>query len=171
MAYWDHLDSREVECISGACMMIDKKTFEEVGGFDKDYLFYTEDLDLCYKIQKYKKRIFYCSEAKVTHYGKGSTNKVDSQNFIYEVILFFTLRQFFKKNRSMWIYFLFNFISSLASLFRILVIIFLGPVFGFKESSEFNIYNLKKYVWILFLSINSKKASSLRNIFSNAKTK
>ena len=42
----------EVEAISGACILVKRSLFEEVGLFSEDYFMYAEDLDLCYKITK-----------------------------------------------------------------------------------------------------------------------
>src|SRR5262249_2706071 len=38
-----------VDIISGACLMVRRITFEQVGQFSTDYFMYAEDMDLCYK--------------------------------------------------------------------------------------------------------------------------
>ena len=40
--------SIEVEVISGACMMMKRKTFAKLGGFSTDYFMCSEDVDLCF---------------------------------------------------------------------------------------------------------------------------
>ena len=40
-----------VEVISGACLMVRREVFENIGMFSTDYFMYTEDIDLCYKIR------------------------------------------------------------------------------------------------------------------------
>ena len=49
----------QVDWISGAFMLIPKKIYDEVGGFDERYFMYVEDVDLCKKIaDRGYKRIF-----------------------------------------------------------------------------------------------------------------
>lgn len=49
----------EVDWLSGSFLMMTKKVFEEVGGFDEDYFLYVEDVDLNRKIaDKGYKRVF-----------------------------------------------------------------------------------------------------------------
>jgi GT2 family glycosyltransferase len=62
-----------VEAISGACMMMPRKVFEEVGLFDTNYFMFSEDLDLCYKVRKAGWKTYYCGEAVLVHHGGGST--------------------------------------------------------------------------------------------------
>lgn len=42
----------EVDWISGSFMLMRKRVYEEVKGFDEDYFMYVEDVDLCKKIEK-----------------------------------------------------------------------------------------------------------------------
>ncbi|MEI7474856.1 MAG: tetratricopeptide repeat protein [bacterium] len=41
---------REYLCVTGACVMIAKKKFEEIGGFDENLQVELNDVDLCYKL-------------------------------------------------------------------------------------------------------------------------
>lgn len=51
--------SYSVDWIGGAFMLIQKKVYEKIKGFDEDYFMYVEDVDLCKKIEKLSlKRIF-----------------------------------------------------------------------------------------------------------------
>lgn len=60
--------TRQVESISGAVMLIPKKLFNEIGGFDDRYFLYWEDYDLCRKIISAGKQILYFPQAKFTHF-------------------------------------------------------------------------------------------------------
>jgi GT2 family glycosyltransferase len=61
--------AREVEAVSGACLMVRRKTFEEVGRFCEDYFMYMEDVDLSYRTRRAGYRNYYVHDAIVTHFG------------------------------------------------------------------------------------------------------
>lgn len=62
-----------VEVVSGACMMIGREVFDQVGKFSSDYYMYAEDIDLCYKITAAGFINYYVSEVEIVHHGGGST--------------------------------------------------------------------------------------------------
>ncbi|WP_024296774.1 glycosyltransferase family 2 protein [Methylomicrobium lacus] len=62
-----------VEAVSGACMIIQRDTFERVDGFSADYFMYAEDIDLCYKTCKAGFINYYAPEVEIVHHGGGST--------------------------------------------------------------------------------------------------
>lgn len=57
----------EVEAVSGACMMVPRKIFDDVGGFDEGYFLHVEDLDWCMRIRQKKWQIFFVPQAPVIH--------------------------------------------------------------------------------------------------------
>ena len=70
-----------VEVISGACMMLRRKVFKELGMFTEDYFMYAEDLDLSYKAICAGYRNYFVGEATAIHYGgKSSTPAVATVN-------------------------------------------------------------------------------------------
>jgi len=64
---------QSVEAISGACIMLHRKKFIEIGKFSPEYFMYAEDIDLCHKIQMTGKNIFLINAAEIIHYGGGSS--------------------------------------------------------------------------------------------------
>jgi len=72
MKYWDHADSREVDAISGSCMLIRRKTIQGVGMLDESFFMYAEDIDWCYRIKKSGWDIYYYAAAEIMHYGEKS---------------------------------------------------------------------------------------------------
>lgn len=91
LAYWDHNNSRQVNALSGACMMIRRRTFDKIGLFDERYFMYAEDLDICYRIKKKGWKIWYLPEAQIIHYGGQSSSQAVEETYFryYESMEFF----------------------------------------------------------------------------------
>jgi GT2 family glycosyltransferase len=63
----DGCEEEEVDWVTGACMIIRRDTFQNVGGFDETFFLYVEDADLCYRLLKNGWKVFFVPEAQVIH--------------------------------------------------------------------------------------------------------
>jgi len=54
---------------SGACMLVSRKVFEDMAGFDENYFMYVEENDLCLRIWNYGKRVRFIPDSRVYHEG------------------------------------------------------------------------------------------------------
>ena len=45
-------ESGEIEYVSGACMVVDRKVFEKIGFFDERFFMYFEDVDFCLRAKQ-----------------------------------------------------------------------------------------------------------------------
>jgi GT2 family glycosyltransferase len=60
---------REYSAVTGACMMVRKKTFQEVGGFDADHLGIAyNDVDLCLKLRQKGYLVIYTPFTQIIHH-------------------------------------------------------------------------------------------------------
>ena len=60
---------QECEAVTAACLLIKKKDFNKVGGFDEKNLKVAfNDVDLCLKIRSIGKKIVYCPDAQLYHF-------------------------------------------------------------------------------------------------------
>ena len=75
LSYWDHSGNREVECLSGACLVVKRRVLDEVGYFNERNFMYMDDIDLCYRIKKSGWKIFYLGKYHVVHYAASSSKK------------------------------------------------------------------------------------------------
>lgn len=76
--YTDNIN-RNVSACTGACLMVDKKVFEEVGGFDEENLRIAfNDIDLCLKMQKKGYKIVYNPFSVLFHYESKSRGYEDT---------------------------------------------------------------------------------------------
>ena len=67
------LESRGlVDWVSGACMFVRRRAFDEVGGFDEDYWMYWEDADFCRRLKDRGWRTELCTKARADHRTGGS---------------------------------------------------------------------------------------------------
>jgi N-acetylglucosaminyl-diphospho-decaprenol L-rhamnosyltransferase len=64
---WDHASAREVDWVSGACLMVRGTVVETVGAFDDGYFLFVEDMDWCRRIRDAGWAVAYVPDAVVTH--------------------------------------------------------------------------------------------------------
>lgn len=84
----------------GACI-IDKKKFEELGGFDSMYSpFYWEDIDMSYRARKAGCKILFDPNILVTHHHESTIGKYFSKDFV-KTIAFRNQFLFMWKNAAM----------------------------------------------------------------------
>lgn len=65
--------SREADWLSGACVLVRRSAFDELGGFDEGYFMYFEDVDLGYRLGREGYRNVYEPAAVADHLGAHST--------------------------------------------------------------------------------------------------
>lgn len=73
MADWDHGETREVNYLLGAAMLIRRQALDQVGGFDPVYFMYFEDQDLCRRFWNAGWKVVYHPKAKLIHYHRRET--------------------------------------------------------------------------------------------------
>jgi GT2 family glycosyltransferase len=67
--------SRRLQAVTGACMLVRRDAFEQIGGFDTGFLNSLEDVDLCLRIAEAGGEVHYCHEAVVTHLESASRGR------------------------------------------------------------------------------------------------
>lgn len=78
--YWDHTDSRDVECLSGACMMLPHTLARRFAGFDESLFMYGEDLDLCCRLRSEGLLLHYLASEVIYHH-EGAASKKKGRSF------------------------------------------------------------------------------------------
>lgn len=59
--------SRPFQIVTGACMLVRRRVFEDAGGFDPSYINGFEDVDLCLRLGAAGHEVHYCCESVVEH--------------------------------------------------------------------------------------------------------
>jgi len=61
----------------GAIICVNKNAFTSIGGFDEDFFFYSEDVDLCYRMKRNGYKVLIDMENTVIHYrGQGKNDRI-----------------------------------------------------------------------------------------------
>jgi N-acetylglucosaminyl-diphospho-decaprenol L-rhamnosyltransferase len=79
---WDLNGQREVDVIQGACLILRQEALSQVGLLDGDYFIYSEEVDLCHRLQKAGWSLHLVPQAQVVHYGGQSTQQVAAEMFL-----------------------------------------------------------------------------------------
>lgn len=87
--------TREVNMVSGGCMIIRRKLFADLGGFDERFFMYYEDADLCLRARREKHKIWYLFDIPVFHHVALSTEG-DRGTFFQHI--YTSKRAFYKKH-------------------------------------------------------------------------
>jgi len=109
------------EAISGACVLVRRSRFLQVGGFTEAYFMYGEDLDLSFKLSSAGYPSYLVPAAQVTHFGGGSTSKAAS-NFS-TVMMRSSVHRFFTLNRGTVAAFAYRLTCAVSALARLLLIL------------------------------------------------
>lgn len=81
--------TQELSAVTGACLMVKREVFEEVGGFDEQLAVAFNDVDLCIKIRQKGYKIIWTPFAQLYHHEgiSGSRDTVDNPRFQKEIKL------------------------------------------------------------------------------------
>jgi GT2 family glycosyltransferase len=116
MTWWDHLDSRTVESVNGACMLIPKGVLDRLGDLDTTHPMYLEDVDYCARTLRAGLTNYYAADAVVIHHQGSSSSQAKSRTVI---LALGAMRLFFLRYRSRADYRIFPLTLFLAQLIRL----------------------------------------------------
>lgn len=120
---FDHNETKEVDWLSGSCMMISRSIFLKVGLFDENYFIFNEDVDLCKRIKTHGYKIIYYPNSKVYHHITSSNARVSSKVIIKRHL---GMSYYFKKHhyKNIGIRFFVNFFIALRCFSQLLFNLF-----------------------------------------------
>mgnify|MGYP002078437655 CR=1 FL=1 len=95
LTYWAMDDLRPVDALMGACLLLRREVVNQVGLFDEQFFMYSEEVDLCYRIQRAGWKNYFVPSVEATHIWGGSSQRVPTQTFLR---LFRSRVQFFRKH-------------------------------------------------------------------------
>jgi GT2 family glycosyltransferase len=118
MAEWEQDMPREVDVLQGACVILRMKALEKTGLLDERFFFYSEDVDLCFRLQKAGYHLCWVPKAEVIHYGGQSSQLAADETFLslYQCKLLY-MRKHYGRLSSL----VYKLILLIASLSRVLL--------------------------------------------------
>ena len=94
MSSWDTATAHRVEVIKGACMVVRRAALDRVGLLDEQYFFYTEEVDLCYRLLRDSWTLHWVPQARVVHHGEASSKQMAEAMYLQ---LYRSKVQFYRK--------------------------------------------------------------------------
>ena len=129
MADWNQNEVRAVDVLLGACLMLRRQVLDQVGWLDGDYFMYSEEVDLCYRIQQAGWPLYWAPTAEIIHYGGQSTRQVATDMFLR---LYQSKLLYFRKNHGRTAAQIYKLILLAASLARLV----LSPIAWLAQPSQ-----------------------------------
>ncbi len=92
LSYLNPDASMEVDAISGSFIFMRHSLFKDIGGFDKAFFMYGEDLDICVRCREHGYKAWYNPDTQIIHFsGKSCTkNMIRSRIAFYESMVIFS---------------------------------------------------------------------------------
>lgn len=98
-ALMGHVGTKEVQAVTGACMLMDTEFYRAIDGFDENYILGDfEDSDLCLKTHYNNKKVYLDDEEKLYHLERLSQDLVDAGDWKFKLTLINGTRQISKWN-------------------------------------------------------------------------
>ena len=72
-SFQDISKTHQIDCLTGAFLMVRKIAGEQIGFWDEDYFFNGEDIEFCYSLKEKGWQIWFYPKEKIIHY-KGSSS-------------------------------------------------------------------------------------------------
>lgn len=156
---WDHIDSRDADCISGACIFVRHEFIREHGGLDENIFMYAEDVDLCWRIIKNGGKIRYLADKEVLHVG-GAASRQQRQRIFSSLMLRTSNVYIIAKHRGVLNSFLYRMAVLAGSMFRVCLLLFTLPAcFVVKRKQCAGLVDLLIKYWLVALwSVGLKRA-------------
>ncbi|TBR18761.1 MAG: glycosyltransferase family 2 protein [Chitinophagaceae bacterium] len=105
--YLGHIKEKEnnlVPVLAGAFMMLNRKVWEIIKGFDESFFMYGEDIDLSYRVQQAGYKNYYLGSITITHLkGKSTRGNKKQIDHFYGAMKIFVKKHYSKKKSFLFI--------------------------------------------------------------------
>lgn len=94
-SYLNINEEHEIDCCTGAFLMVRKIACEQIKYWDTDYFWNGEDIEFCYSLKEKGWKIYYYPKVKIIHYKGSSSSKEKSKTISHGSS---AMRIFYKKH-------------------------------------------------------------------------
>lgn len=94
-SYLDTRTTHEIDCLTGAFLMVRTIAGQQIGWWDRDYFWNGEDIEFCFALKQKGWKIYFYPEVKIIHYKGSSAKRVRSETISHGVS---AMRIFYKKH-------------------------------------------------------------------------
>ena len=96
LAGWDRTTEREVDWVSGCCMLLPRKAFDEVGVLDESFLLYGEELDLATRLRDAGWSVLFTPNVEIIHALGVSTGRSRRMTVMHSASIY----RYYRKHRA-----------------------------------------------------------------------
>jgi GT2 family glycosyltransferase len=139
MLDFSHREIAQVDQPAGACLLVRRSAFEEVGCFDERFCpAWFEDVDLCLRLKRGGFGIYFVPSARFVHQGGHSLTRLQYQEFLS--YFYSNLKRYFAKHHGRLDSFLLRALIAAGMLERILASAFVAPKKGLMRKEALAAY-------------------------------
>jgi GT2 family glycosyltransferase len=85
MRDWDHVETRPVDIVMGAFLLVRRRVFAALAGFDEDFFVYYEEVDFLLRVQNAGWQSYYLTTAQAYHKGGGCSDHAKGTRLFYSL--------------------------------------------------------------------------------------
>jgi len=85
MIEWNHSDTRQVDVVTGAFLLVRRVAFESLGAFDERFFVYLEDVDLLYEARRANWSCYYLATTRAYHKEGGCSEQAKAARLLYSL--------------------------------------------------------------------------------------
>jgi len=93
---WDRATEREVDWVSGCCMLLPRKVFDDVGVLDESFLLYGEELDLATRLRDAGWSVLFTPNVEILHALGVSTGRSRRMTLMHSASIY----RYYRKHRA-----------------------------------------------------------------------
>jgi len=141
----------KVDVIPGACMLLRRAVFEQVGLFSEEYFMYAEDLDLNYKVKSAGFTNYYVGETAIVHHGGTSSSRQKVSHWA-TIMKYRAMVKLFSKTRGRVYAFGYRVAMGTVAVGRLVLLALMAPfgsIVGDRDSLR---YSREKWITVLKLT-------------------